>query len=79
MPRTTVDLDTRLLEDLKTLAAQRRLSMSQLANALLREAVRSADERPSRPLEWETIEEGEFAPGFDPADRAYLDLLDDLA
>ena len=79
MPGTTLYLESRLFEDLKTLAARRGLRVSQLASVLLREAVRSADERPARPLEWETIPEGDFVPGFDPADRALLHVLDDPA
>ena len=56
-----------------------RSDLHALPTAEMWEAMRSADERPARPLEWETIPEGDFVPGFDPADRALLHVLDDPA
>lgn len=79
MTRTTIDLDDGLLKELKTLAARGRESMSRLANRLLRDAV-TLEKRArvgERPLRWNVAEDGEPAPGFEPADRAYLDLLDE--
>lgn len=78
MPRTTIDLDAALIEQLKTLAARQRISMSRLTARLLREALRREREeggRP-RPFRWQVSESGP-APGFDPANRDYLDVLDE--
>lgn len=78
MPRTTIDLDAGLIERLKTLAARRRVSMSRLAAVLLREALRREEEERARPrpFRWHVSDSGP-APGFDPANRDYLDLLDE--
>lgn len=78
MPRTTIDLDAGLIEQLKTLAARRRVSMSRLAAGLLKEALRREQEESARPrpLRWHVSASGP-APGFDPANRDYLDHLDE--
>lgn len=78
MTRTTIDLDAALIEELKTVAAQRRISMSRLAANLLREALRREErgDAPRRPFRWNVLPSGP-APGFDPANRDYLDLLDE--
>lgn len=78
MARTTIDLDAALIEELKMVAARRRISMSRLAANLLREALRreAQEQAPRRPFRWEVSESGP-APGFDPANRDYLDLLDE--
>ncbi|MCZ6877149.1 MAG: hypothetical protein O7G29_03300 [Acidobacteria bacterium] len=78
MPRTTVDLDTALIQQLKHLAADARQSMSQVVNRLLQGALkRELDLAQERgPLQWNVVPKGEPAPGFDPASRDYMDLLD---
>lgn len=78
MTRTTIDLDAALIEELKTLAARRRISMSRLAAVLLREALQREDrgDVARRPFRWHVSEAGP-APGFDPANRDYLDMLDE--
>ena len=78
MTRTTLDLDAGLIRELKYLAARGRESMSRTANRLLRDALqrqRKGAEEP-RPLAWHVAEGAAPVEGFDPADRAYLDLLD---
>ncbi len=79
MARTTIDLDPGLLEELKHLAARGRESMSRVANRLLRDAMLT--ERKARagapPFRWHIVPGGEPGPGFDPANRDYLDLLDE--
>lgn len=79
MTRTTLDLDSGLIQELKHLAAQGRESMSRTANRLLRDALqRQQRERyDARPLPWHVAEGAAPAEGFDPADRTYLDLLDE--
>lgn len=79
MTRTTIDLDQGLLEEIKALAARSRESMSRLANRLLRDAVNREKRARTgeRPLRWNVVEDGRPAPGFEPADRSYLDLLDE--
>ena len=79
MARTTLDLDPGLIRELKYLAARGRESMSRTANRLLRDALeRQQRERfEPRPLPWHVAEGAAPAEGFDPADRAYLDLLDE--
>lgn len=79
MARTTLDLDPGLIEELKHLAARGRESMSRTANRLLRDALeRQQSERYTpRPLQWHVAEGATPSKGFDPADRAYLDLLDE--
>jgi hypothetical protein len=79
MTRTTIDLDPDLLEELKHIAARGRESMSRAANRLLHKAVRDEREAVERtpPLRWHVVEGGSFGPGFDPANRDYLDLLDE--
>ena len=79
MTRTTLDLDPGLIRELKHMAARGRESMSRTANRLLREALqRQQSERYElRPLTWYVAEGATPAEGFDPADRGYLDLLDE--
>lgn len=79
MTRTTIDLDPHLLEEIKHIAARQRESMSRVANRLLQKALRQEQEtgQEARPFRWRVAEGGTLAPGFDPANRDYLDLLDD--
>ena len=78
MARTTVDLDVGVIEELKQRAAASRESMSQLLNRLAREGLMRAEQTGEPPpLRWHVIEHVAPAPGFDPADRSYLDLLDE--
>lgn len=53
--------------------------MSRLANRLLQKALREEREaaREVPPFRWRVVEGGSLAPGFDPANRDHLDLLDD--
>ncbi len=78
MARTTVDLDPNLFKQLKHLAADARQSMSHVVNRLLWSALkrelRVTQER--SPFQWNVIPNGVPAPGFDPASRDYMDLLD---
>lgn len=79
MPRTTVDIDNTLIKELKHLAAERKESMSKTLNRLVHDAlqrVRGESEVP-RSIEWHVAAGGSPAPGFDPATREYMDLLDD--
>ncbi len=79
MPRTTVDLDPNLIKQLKRLAADARQSMNQVVNRLMRSALKRelevAQER--IPFQWNVVPKGVPAPGFDPASRDYMDLLDE--
>jgi predicted transcriptional regulator len=79
MTRTTLNLDQRLIDQLKHLAAHGRESMSRTVNRLLHEALRnerrSADRQ--RPFRWHVASGAEPTPGFEPADRSYLDLLEE--
>ncbi len=79
MPRTTVDLDPNLIKQLKHLAAEARQSMNQVVNRLLHGALKRelevAQER--SPFQWNVVPRGVPAPGFDPASRDYMDLLDE--
>lgn len=79
MTRTTLDLDQGLIQELKHLAARGRESMSRTANRLLRDALQreQQDRYEPRPLRWHVAEGAAPAEGFDPADRGYLDLLDE--
>jgi hypothetical protein len=79
MPRTTIDLSSDLIKQLKHLAADARQSMNQVVNRLLRSALKIelkvAQER--SPFQWNVVPKGTPAPGFDPASRDYMDLLDE--
>ena len=79
MPRTTVDLDPDLIKQLKHLAADARQSMNQVVNRLLSSALKRelkvAQER--SPFQWNVVPKGVPAPGFDPASRDDMDLLDE--
>jgi hypothetical protein len=79
MPRTTIDLSSDLIKQLKHLAADARQSMNQVVNRLLRSALKRelkvAQER--SPFQWNVVPKGAPAPGFDPASRDYMDLLDE--
>jgi len=79
MARTTVDLDPNLIKQLKHFAADARQSMNQVVNRLLRSAMKRelevAQER--SPFQWNVVPKGVPAPGFDPASREYMDLLDE--
>ncbi len=79
MPRTTIDLSSDLIKQLKHLAADARQSMNQVVNRLLRSALKRelkvAQER--SPFQWNVVSKGVPAPGFDPASRDYMDLLDE--
>jgi len=77
--RTTLDIDPRILEELKYMAAEQRQSMSKVANRLLREALQreQSAEREVAPLRLHVVERGRPAAGFDPATRDYLDLIDE--
>ena len=79
MTRTTIDLDPGLIRELKYLAARGRESMSRTANRLLRDALdrQQVAHNEPRPLAWHVAVGAAPAEGFDPADRAYLDLLDE--
>lgn len=79
MSRTTLDIDPRVIEELKHLAAEQRESMSKVANRLLREALQQeqAHSATGPPLRWNLVEGGSPTPGFDPATRDYLDLIDE--
>lgn len=79
MSRTTLDLDPGLIEELKHMAAEQRESMSRVADRLLRQAVdRLRRERQrDRPFRWNVLEGGEPVAGFDPANRDYLDRIDE--
>jgi len=78
MARTTVDLDSGLIRELKHVAANSGQSMSRVVNQLLRDALeRSQTTVETRSFSWHTVPDGEPALGFDPASREYLDLLDE--
>ncbi len=79
MPRTTIDLSSDLIKQLKHLATDARQSMNQVVNCLLSSALKRelevAQER--SPFQWNVVPRGAPAPGFDPASRDYMDLLDE--
>ena len=79
MPRTTIDLSSDLIKQLKHLAADARQSMNQVVNRLLRSALKRELEvaRERSPFQWNVVPKGVPAPGFDPASRDYMDLLDE--
>ncbi len=80
MSRTTLDLASGLIEELKHLAAAGRESMSRLTNRLLRRAVRdegAAGRQRVPAASWHVVPDGRPAAGFDPASRDYLDRLDE--
>jgi hypothetical protein len=79
MSRTTLDIDPHVLEELKHMAAEQGTSMSKVASRLLRDALQRdrAPDAAGASLRWHAAEGGKPAPGFDPATRDYLDLLDD--
>jgi len=81
MPRTTIDLESALLRELKHRAAESGESMSRTVSRLLRIALqRLGPDRPhAKRVRWNVVPDGEPAPGFDPATRGYLDLLDESA
>jgi hypothetical protein len=65
MPRTTIDLETSVLEQLRRRAAVEHKSMGQLASERLAVALRETPEEPA-PLHWPSRRMG----------RAHVDLLD---
>ncbi len=79
MPRTTIDLSSDLIKQLKHVAADARQSMNQVVNRVLRSALkRELEVAPERsPFQWNVVPKGAPAPGFDPASRDYMDLLDE--
>ncbi len=79
MPRTTIDLSSDLIKQLKHLAADARQSMNQVVNRLLWSALKRESKvtQERSPFQWNVIPEGVPAPGFDPASRDYMDLLDE--
>ena len=79
MPRTTIDLSSDLIKQLKHLAADARQSMNQVVNRLLRSALRRELKvtQELSPFQWNVVPKGVPAPGFDPASRDYMDLLDE--
>lgn len=79
MSRTTLDIDPHVLEELKHMAAEERTSMSKIASRLLRDALQRSRTAVTAdaPLRWHVADNGTPAPGFDPATRDYLDLIDD--
>ncbi|MFQ5744233.1 MAG: hypothetical protein ACE5HV_11675 [Acidobacteriota bacterium] len=79
MSRTTLDLDPSLIEGLKHMAARGRESMSRVANQLLREALQRRQRVPEEvpKFRWHTVPDGRPTPGFDPATRDYLDMIDE--
>jgi len=81
MPRTTIDLDSVLLRELKHRAAEAGESMSRTVSRLLRIALREVEPARRRPkrVRWNVVPGGKPAPGFDPASRDYLDALDEPA
>ena len=77
--RTTLDIEPGLLAQLKEQAAKERTTVSQLANQLIRLAFSTKASQPDEvPFNWHVVKNGKPADGFDPADRSYLDDLDEL-
>lgn len=76
--RTTLDIETGLLAQLKEKAAKDRTTVSQLANQLIRMALhaQNGDNHEQGQFQWHTVKNGKTIEGFDPSDRSYLDLLD---
>jgi hypothetical protein len=79
MPRTTVDLEDSLIRTIKHLAAESRESMSQAINRLLLAGIANEQKGRKRrsPIKWQVAGGTRPAPGFDPANRDYLDSLTD--
>lgn len=79
MASTKVHLDPAVLEDLQALAAHSAENLDHLLNRLLREALdrRRTPQTSATRFQWHTVAQGEPAPGFDPAKRDYLDMLDE--
>ena len=77
MPRTTLNIDAPVLEDLKALQAKERKSIGELASQLLVEALamRKGRRKAGRRLEWQSRDMGK--PRVDLEDReAIWTLLD---
>ena len=77
MPRTTINLEERLIREIKHLAADSRESMGQAINRLLLAAVaqQKASLISNRTIKWRVAKGARPAPDFNPANRDYLDVL----
>jgi hypothetical protein len=60
MPRTTLDLDATVLEELRRRAAGERKSMGQVASEVLGAGLREQDRGAAPPLEWARRPMGRF-------------------
>lgn len=77
MPRTTLNIDAPVLEDLKKLQKRERASLGELVSRLLVEALagRRSRARPARKLKWHSMDMG--APRVELEDRqAVWTLMD---
>ncbi len=75
--RTTLDLDDRLLGDLKRQAAERGVSLRALVNELLRCSLELPRRRPKYRFAWKVDLRGAIQPGVRLNDRKSLfDLMD---
>jgi len=75
--RTTIDLDDRLLRDLKRQAAERGTTLRELVNELLRSALNPHGPRPKYRFRWKVDPPGVIQPGVRLNDRQSLfDLMD---
>lgn len=52
MPRTTIDIDSSVLRELKTRKEREGKPLGQLVSELLAVALRTDEARPKRPFEW---------------------------
>lgn len=77
MNRTTVQLEGPLKTQLKRLAHERKSSMTEILNEVLRYGLESLAARPKKSgaFEWITSD-AKPREDFDPADRSYLDVMD---
>jgi hypothetical protein len=78
LARTTVQLDPALLAQVERLSAASSQSVETTVERLLRRGLRASKAVPRRAQtpRWHVVKGGAPAPGFDPASRDYLNLLD---
>ena len=78
MARATVHLDPALLAQIEELSAASSQSVETMLDRLLRQGLRASKAVPRRSHtpRWHVVKGGAPKPGFDPANRDYLDVLD---
>jgi len=73
VPRTTLDIDQTVLDELKRRSRRERKTAGQLASELLAQALESHEQKPRQPLRWIARDLGQ--PKIDLEDKDALDAL----